>query len=95
MLFDIYAGGQLIGRVLANGYREDLKAAGLGGGHHAFTFTPPAAAPRSHTQTRQAAPRPMSKCIDAQRADDRHCEERSDEAMQGRASALDCFASLQ
>ena len=39
---DIYAGGQLIGRVLANGYREDLKAAGLGGGHHAFTFTPPA-----------------------------------------------------
>ena len=40
---DILADGKLIGRVLANVYREDLKAAGLGSGRHAFTFTPPAA----------------------------------------------------
>jgi hypothetical protein len=39
---DIYAGGQLIGRVLANRYREDLEQAGLGSGRHSFEFTPPA-----------------------------------------------------
>ena len=39
---DVYADGKLIGRVLANTYREDLKAAGLGSGHHSFEFTPPA-----------------------------------------------------
>jgi len=39
---DIVADGKLIGRVLANAYREDLKYAGLGSGRHAFTFTPPA-----------------------------------------------------
>ena len=39
---DIYAGGRLIGQVLANTYREDLQRAGLGSGRHAFTFTPPA-----------------------------------------------------
>jgi hypothetical protein len=38
---DIVAGGRLIGQVLANGYRDDLKAAGLGSGRHAFEFTPP------------------------------------------------------
>ena len=38
---DIFAGGRLIGQVLANRYREDLKQAGLGGGCHAFRFTPP------------------------------------------------------
>ena len=39
---DIFADGKLIGRVLANAFRDDLKAAGLGSGRHAFTFTPPA-----------------------------------------------------
>jgi uncharacterized repeat protein (TIGR03803 family) len=38
---DIFADGKFIGRVLANIYREDLKAAGLGSGRHAFQFTPP------------------------------------------------------
>jgi hypothetical protein len=39
---DIYAGERLIGQVLANHYREDLRKAGLGSGCHAFEFTPPA-----------------------------------------------------
>ncbi len=39
---DIFADGKLLGRVLANTYREDLKAAGLGSGRHSFLFTPPA-----------------------------------------------------
>ncbi len=39
---DIFADGKLIGRVLANIYREDLKRAGLGNGRHAFNFMPPA-----------------------------------------------------
>ena len=39
---DIFAHGKLIGQVLANSYRNDLKAAGLGSGRHGFTFTPPA-----------------------------------------------------
>jgi hypothetical protein len=39
---DIFIDGKLIGRVLANAYRDDLKRAGLGSGRHAFTFTPPA-----------------------------------------------------
>ena len=37
---DIYAGGQLIGQTLANGYRDDLRQAGLGSGRHSFVFTP-------------------------------------------------------
>jgi Hint domain len=41
---DIFVDGKLIGRVLANAYREDLNAAGLGSGRHGFTFTPPAGA---------------------------------------------------
>ena len=39
---DIYAGGRLIGQVLANRYREDLQRAAIGSGCHAFAFTPPA-----------------------------------------------------
>jgi hypothetical protein len=39
---DICAGGQLIGRVLANRYREDLERAGLGSGRHSFEFRLPA-----------------------------------------------------
>jgi hypothetical protein len=35
---DIYAGDKLIGQVLANRYRDDLKRAGIGSGHHAFEF---------------------------------------------------------
>ena len=37
---DILAGGLLIGQALANLYRGDLRAAGLGSGRHAFTFRP-------------------------------------------------------
>jgi hypothetical protein len=39
---DILAGGHLIGQVLANRYRNDLAAAGLGSGRHGFEFIPPA-----------------------------------------------------
>jgi len=39
---DIYAGGQLLGQMLANQYREDLEQAGLGSGRHSFIFRPPA-----------------------------------------------------
>ena len=39
---DIYAGGRLIGQVLANRYREDLKRTGLGSGCHGFDFALPA-----------------------------------------------------
>jgi hypothetical protein len=38
---DILADGELIGRVLANGYRDNLKAAGLGSGCHGFALTWP------------------------------------------------------
>ena len=39
---DIYAAGKFIGRVLANAYRDDLKAADLGSGRHGFEFAAPA-----------------------------------------------------
>jgi hypothetical protein len=39
---DILAGGQLLGQVLANAYREDLAHARLGSGCHSFTFELPA-----------------------------------------------------
>ena len=35
---DIYAGGQLIGQVLANRYREDLARTGIGSGRYGFEF---------------------------------------------------------
>lgn len=35
---DIYADGQLLGQTLANCYREDLRAAGVGNGRYGFTF---------------------------------------------------------
>jgi autotransporter passenger strand-loop-strand repeat protein len=38
---DIYAGGLLIGQVLANHYREDLEQAGIGSGRHSFEFMLP------------------------------------------------------
>ncbi len=38
---DIFADGRMIGQVLANTYRADLWRAGIGSGHHAFTFVPP------------------------------------------------------
>jgi microcystin-dependent protein len=38
---DIYADSILIGRTLANRYREDLEHAGLGSGCHGFEFIPP------------------------------------------------------
>src|SRR5207302_7458542 len=39
---DILAGGELIGRVVANRYRPDLERAGIGTGEHGFEFVPPA-----------------------------------------------------
>jgi microcystin-dependent protein len=39
---DIYADSILIGRTLANRYREDLEHAGFGSGCHGFEFIPPA-----------------------------------------------------
>ena len=39
---DVRVGGQLIGQVLANRYREDLQRAGLGSGHHGFELALPA-----------------------------------------------------
>jgi hypothetical protein len=39
---DIYADSILIGRTLANRYREDLAHAELGSGRHGFEFVPPA-----------------------------------------------------
>jgi uncharacterized repeat protein (TIGR03803 family) len=39
---DILAGGELIGQVVANTYRADLAAAGLGSFRHGFEFMPPA-----------------------------------------------------
>ncbi len=38
---DIFSAGQRIGRVLANLYREDVRDAGHGSGHHGFEFTLP------------------------------------------------------
>ena len=38
---DVLVGGRLIGQVLANRYREDLKHASIGSGSHSFSFAPP------------------------------------------------------
>ncbi len=38
---DVFAGGLLIGRALANRYRADLDRAGIGNGRHSFEFMPP------------------------------------------------------
>ncbi len=38
---DVVAGGLLLGQVLASGYREDLKQAGMGSGCHSFEFALP------------------------------------------------------
>ena len=38
---DIFVGGRLIGQVIANRYRQDLKQTGIGSGRHSFEFTPP------------------------------------------------------
>jgi hypothetical protein len=38
---DIFRAGRRIARILANRYRADLRAAGLGSGCHAFRVTPP------------------------------------------------------
>jgi hypothetical protein len=39
---DIFADSRLIGRTLANRYREGLERKGFGSGHHSFAFMPPA-----------------------------------------------------
>ena len=38
---DVYAGGRLVGQVLADRYREDLEREGPGSGRHSFEFTLP------------------------------------------------------
>ena len=38
---DVFAGGLLIGRALANRYRDDLDRAGIGNGCHSFEFSLP------------------------------------------------------
>ena len=52
---EFFVDGELIGRALANSYREDLKRAGLGSGRHAFTFTPPAGLAFAPARSRCAA----------------------------------------
>jgi hypothetical protein len=39
---DVFVHAKLVGRVLANTYRDDLARADLGSGRHAFNFIPPA-----------------------------------------------------
>jgi hypothetical protein len=39
---DVFAGARWLGRVIANGYRADLRAAGIGDGCHGFAFAVPA-----------------------------------------------------
>jgi hypothetical protein len=39
---DIYAGSERFGQVVADRYRADLQAAGIGDGRHGFEFVPPA-----------------------------------------------------
>jgi hypothetical protein len=38
---DIYAGSEPLGQDVANRYRADLAAAGIGDGRHGFEFAPP------------------------------------------------------
>jgi hypothetical protein len=53
---DIHAAGRLIGRTLADIYREDLQCAGLGSGRHSFTFElPPGVAASDITVRRSIA----------------------------------------
>src|SRR5262249_25330449 len=56
---EIHAGDKRIGQTVANCYREDLFAAGIGTGRHGFVFTPPqglafapGTAPNSRRHTR-------------------------------------------
>ncbi len=51
---DVFAGGQMIGQVLANAYRADLSRAGIGSGHHAFTFVPPQGIARGAVEVRRS-----------------------------------------
>lgn len=38
---DIFTGSERVGQTLANRYREDLRQAGFGSGHHGFEFAIP------------------------------------------------------
>jgi hypothetical protein len=42
---DVLCNGIVIGQILANHFRKDLEAAGLGSGRHSFVFTPPPGLP--------------------------------------------------
>jgi autotransporter passenger strand-loop-strand repeat protein len=70
---DLYAGDILIGQTVANHYREDLAAAGIGDGRHGFRFTPPkglAFAPGAVTvrRSRDGAPLAPSRALERQAA---------------------------
>ncbi len=70
MCLDIYAGGRLIGQVLANRYREDLKRAGVGNGCHSFRFAVPdgvALAPNSVAVQRSLDGKVLPRSVQAKR----------------------------
>jgi hypothetical protein len=48
---EIFAGGIMIARVVANRYRNDLDAAGLGSGRHGFRL--PFSGPARHIEARR------------------------------------------
>ena len=68
---DIFAGDRLIGQILADCYREDLKQAGIGSGHHGFEFVLPAEllfAPKDIDVRRSVDGAALELTIDAWRA---------------------------
>jgi len=55
LVVEIHAGGVLLGTALANGFREDLAAAGIGDGKAAFSFVLPSPAPDRATLAARVA----------------------------------------
>jgi hypothetical protein len=51
---DIIAGETVLGQVLANEYRDDLRRAGIGSGRHAFAFSPPGGGRLTAVQVRRS-----------------------------------------
>jgi hypothetical protein len=51
---NVYAGGKLVGQVLANRYREDLERAGIGSGRHSFELVPPPGTPLAKIDVRRS-----------------------------------------
>ena len=67
VVLDILCKGQRLGRVLANAYREDLRAARLGSGCHGFSLplAPPAAGPVSVRRAQDGAALPRTEAAQA------------------------------